>query len=236
VVATLRRQPRWLAPFALAGLVVAAADWLRLTDPLPMYQTPALEKTLSVQYALFPAGTARTARTVDALVNLRLRYLFGAVALELAVLLAVAGAGYLTLARVLDTEHRTGAGLRYGVVLAGVQFLPAWLGPIDITVGNLLVGLVAIALFSLVAVRLYLVPGLVVAGRPVWTAVGESRRRSRGVGWTLFGLVVVFGLGSWAFALVPAVGGFLSTALVAPAQTVSIGVVLRRTGPLSAGR
>lgn len=235
VVATLRERPRWLLPFALAGLVVAAADWLRRTDPLPAYQTPALQKTVSVQYALFPAGTAQTGRTVDALVNLRLRYLLGAVALELAVLLAVAGAGYLTLARVLDTDRRAGAGYRYGAVVSVVQFLPVWLGPVDITVGNLLVGLVAIGLFSVVAVRLYLLPGLVVAGRPVWTALAESRRRSFGVGWSLFGLIVVFGLGSWALALVPVVGGFLSTALVAPAQAVSIGVMLRRTGPLAAG-
>src|SRR6056297_2221235 len=72
VVVAFRRQPQLLGPFALTGLVVAAADWLRRTDPLPTYQTPALQKTLSVQYALFPAGTARTARSVDALVNLRL--------------------------------------------------------------------------------------------------------------------------------------------------------------------
>ena len=138
------------------------------------------------------------------------------------------------LAWVLDTDRRAGAGYRYGAVLAGVQFLPGWLGAVDITVGNLLVGLVAIGLFSVVAVRLYLLPGLVVAGRPVWTALAESRRRSFGVGWTLYGLIVVFGLGSWALALVPVAGGFLSTVLVAPAQAVSIGVILRQTGALAA--
>lgn len=230
VTAYVRRQPRCLGPFGVAGLVVALADWIRTTDPIPMTVPHSLQETVSVQYAIVPMGTHRTVRTVDALVDLRVPYFLGAVGLELLVFVAVAGAGYLTLRRVLQLERDRNSAIRYGLAVTALGFVPQWLGTPNVTLANLLVGLVLVVLFSVIAVRLFLFPGLVVAGASFRTALGQSRSRSRGIGWTLLGLAVVFGIASWGLALVPVVGGLLSTAVVPPVHAISLGVLVRHTG------
>lgn len=229
-VTDIRRHPRWLVPFTVAGLVVALADWIRTTDPIPMVVPASFQDTLSVQYSIVPMGTHRTVRVADALVDLRLPYLAGAVGLELLVLFAVCAAGYLTLQRALRTTRGRSAALRYGLLVVFVGFLPEWLGTAHHTFGNLLIGLVAIGLFTLIAVRLFLLPGFVVLGESFRTAIRRSRHRSHGLGWTLVGLIVVVGVSSWGLAQIPLVGGFLSTAIVAPVHAITLGLLVRRTG------
>lgn len=225
----IRDQPRSVVPFTIAGLMVAVADWIRSTDPIPMAVPDSFRKTVSVQYSLVPMGTQRTVRSVDALINLRGPYLLGAVALELFVLLAVAVAGYLTLQLILDTSGSRRVAARYGLLVVAVGFVPRWLGTAQLTLGNLLVGLVALVLLSAIAVRLFLLPGLVVGGESVGAALRQSRRRSRGNGWTLFGLIVIIGISSWGLARVPLAGGFLSTAIVGPVHALSVGMLIQRT-------
>jgi len=233
VATAIRRRPRHVVPFTVAGLVVGLADWIRTVDPIPMQVPNSFRETVNVQFSLVPMGTSRTVRAVGALVDLRLPYLLGAVGLELLVLIAVGAGGYLTLQRALDVETGRTAALRYGVVLALVGFLPQWLGTPRVTLSNLLVGLVTIVLFSVLAVRLFLLPGLIVAGQSYRTALRQSQRRSYGIGWTVFGLVVVLGLGSWGLAQIPVAGGFLSTAIVAPAHAFSLAALVRHTGGAS---
>lgn len=226
----IRHQPRSVIPFVVAGVVVAITDWIRTTDPLPMLVPDSFSETVSVQYRIVPMGTQRTARAVDALVNLRTPYLLGAVALELLVLASVAGAGYLTLRWVLGTNGNRRVAVRYGLLVTAVGFVPQWLGMAQFTFTNLVVGIVAIVLFSVVAVRLFLFPGFVVAGESARTALRQSRHRSRGIGWTLFGLVVVFGVTSWGLAQIPVAGGFLSTAVVGSVHATALGVLVRDIG------
>lgn len=228
VASDIRRQPRWLVPFTVAGLIVGLADWVRESDPIPMLVPEAFQETVSVQYSLVPTGTQRTIRVADALVDLRLPYLVGAVGLELVVLVAVAGAGYLTLRRAMGTSDSRAAVVRYGVLVAVVEFLPQWLGTAHFSFTNLLFGLLAIVLFMILAVRLFLVPGFVVMGCSFRSAVSQSRRQSRGVGWTLAGLVVVLGISSWGLAQIPLAGGFLSMAIVGPVQAIAVGRLIQR--------
>jgi len=89
----LRADPVLCVPFVVAGVVVGLADWIRLRDPLPAGTPVWTGETVSVQYSLFPSGTARATRELGALVDLRLPYLLGGVALEAVVPLAVGTAG-----------------------------------------------------------------------------------------------------------------------------------------------
>ncbi len=225
--ARIRRDPVLVVPFAVAGLLVALADWLRERDSLPVAEPDWFGRTFSVQYSPFPAGTARTARPVDALVDLHLRHLLAGVALELVVFIAVGLAGWLTITRALDAERRPGQLARYFGFLSAVAVVPRLLGSPSIEVGSLLVGVLVLFVGAFVLVRLFLVPGLLAAGHRFTTALTESRRRSRGAEWSLFWVIVTLGLASWGLARVPLAGGFLSTAVVGSVHAGVLAVVLR---------
>lgn len=225
----LRSDPVLIVPFAVAGFFVALADWLRKQDPLPVAVPDAFGQTLSVQYSLVPRGTPRTVRQVGALLDLRLPYFVGAVALELLVLLAVGLAGWLTITRVLEAERQRGSLARYLGLLAAMVLLSRIPGSSTITIDSLLLGALAFLVVALVVVRLFLLPGLLVAGYRFSTALRESVRASRGTRWALFWLIIIFGLASWGLAHVPIAGGFLSTAVVAPIHAISLAVLIRRT-------
>lgn len=231
----LRRDPILVVPFALAGLLVALADWLRRWDPIPVARPDSVRQTFDVQYSMFPEGTARTIRPVDALVDLQTTYLLGAVALELLVWLAVGLAGWLTITRVLGSERRVGSLANYLGFVTMVTLVPRVLGSPSVEFDSLLFGVLALAAVSLVFVRTFLLPGLLAAGWRFTTALRESVRASRGRGWTLFGLVVLFGLASGGLARIPFAGGFLSTAVVALVHAVSLAVLLQRGEEMESG-
>ncbi|WP_132059679.1 hypothetical protein [Halorussus amylolyticus] len=231
--ARVRRAPHLVAPFALAGLVVALADWLRRYDPIPAATPDWVGRTLSIQYSIFPQGTARTVRPVGGLLDLRTPYLVGSVALELVVVLAVGLAGWATITRALGTERRVGSLARYLGVLSAIAIAPRLLGTPSVDVESVLLGVPLVVAFSLVLVHLFALPGLLATGRGFPTALAASARRSRGRRWPLFWLVVVFGVASWGLARVPMAGGFLSTALVGPIHAVSLAVLVERTEPPS---
>lgn len=222
----LRRDPLLAVPFAVAGLLLALADELRQRDPIPVRRTEALDQTISVHLPLYPSGTVRTARSLEALVDLRTPYALWAVGLELVVFFAVALAGWVTIRRALGGRPGADSLGRYLLLPFALGLVPRLLGSPTVDVGSLLVGLVLLAAFLFVGVRLFLVPGFLVAGRGFTSAFRESVQRSRGRGWTLFGLVLFLGVASWGLALVPTVGAFLSTAVVAPIHAVSIAVVV----------
>lgn len=221
----IRRDPVLAVPFAVAGLLVALADWLRQYDPIPMASTDALSQSVSIKYSVFPRGTARTVRHVGALVDLKTQYLMWAIGLELLIPLAVGIAGWVTFAWALETHSRLRSLSRYLVALAAVVSIPQLLGGSSLDINNFLLGLVLFAVVLFVLTRLFLFPALLVTGSDFVLALRQSYRRSRGQGMTIVGLIVVIGLAYWGLATVPVAGGFLSTAIVAPLHAVAIETV-----------
>lgn len=225
VLGRIRRDPVLAVPFAVVGVLVALVDWLRQHDPIPMASTDALSQSVSIQYSVLPQGTARTVRHVGALVDLKTRYLLWAVGLEVLVPLAVGIAGWVTIARALDTHARLRALSRYLIALAVIVSIPQLLGVSSVDITNFLLGLVLLAIALFVLTRLFLFPALLVAGSGFVRALRQSYRRSHGQGMTIAGLIIVIGLAYWGLATVPVAGGFLSTAVVAPIHAVAIETV-----------
>lgn len=221
----IRRDPVLAVPFAVVGVLVALSDWLRQHDSIPTAPTDALSQSLSVKYAVFPQGTARTARHVGALVDLETRYLLWAVGLEVLVPLAVGIAGWVTIARALDTSFSPRALSRYLISLAAFVSIPQVLGGFSVDITNFLLGLVLLGIALFVLTRLFLFPALLVTESGFVTALRQSYHRSRGQGMTIAGLIIVIGLAYWGLATVPVAGGFLSTAVVAPIHAVALGIV-----------
>jgi hypothetical protein len=188
------------------------------------------EKSLSVQYSFFPSGPARTLRELGAFVDLRTLYVLGALTLECAVFVGVGLAGWITIIRVLDDERRLGALGRYLGVFGSIGSIPVLLGPRSVTLDSLPLALLGVVVVSLVSVRLFLLPGFLARGDRVTAALTHSVRASKGAFWPLLSLVIVFGLGYWVLAMVPLVGGFLSTALVAPLHSIALAVFVERRG------
>ncbi|WP_135854594.1 hypothetical protein [Halorussus salinus] len=249
----------WLAvPFLVAGVVLTGVDWLRAHDPVPT-TTPELvgDVTVSVAYRFYPTGLRATGTRPAALVDLEVGYLARTLGLELAALLAVAIAGWLTLSRARDAGEsltRSRSGDRSGSARSGstrsdsgrFDFdsldsgrLGSYLG--FVVVAHVLVGLfglldglgwfavVGLVAYAVVAVRLFAAPALVVGGSGVRAGMVRSHRRAVGEGATVFGLVVLFGLGAWLLGSVPVVGAAASTAVVAPIHAVATVVFADRT-------
>lgn len=226
----VRRNPALVVPFVVAGLLVALADRVRQWDPIPVATPRSFEQTLSVQYSVFPSGTARTGRELGALLDLHLSYFLGAVALELLVPLVIGVAGWVTIVRTVDADYRLDSLARYLGCFLAVALISLVVGSSNVGIDSAPVGILAIVVVSLLGVRLFLLPGFVARGARLTTAVTRSVRQSRGNGWLLFSLIVVFGLTSWGFAQISVVGGLLSTAIVAPIHAVSIATLLPREG------
>ncbi|WP_135305032.1 hypothetical protein [Haloarcula amylovorans] len=228
-VRRIRADPMLLVPLTVAGLLVAVADWIRRVDPIPAARPHLFGQTVGIQYSLFPSGTARTIRRGAALVDLRPPFLAGAVALELLVVSAVGVAGWLTITRALGTERRLRSLARYLGVLAVLALLFRVLENPVVEFDSLVLGVAGIVVLSLVAVRLFLVPGFLAADRRFAPSLRASARASEGWGWTIFWLILAFGIASWGLAQIPVAGGFLSTLVVAPVHAVAIAVLVRET-------
>ncbi|OAQ53902.1 hypothetical protein HTG_06435 [Natrinema mahii] len=225
-IVRIRRDPVLVVPYAVAGVLVALADWLRQWDPLPATTPDSLGQMISVQYSIIPQGTPRTIRRIGAFIDLQSPYLVGAVALELLVVLALGIAGWVTITRALNAERRLDSLARYLGLLSVISLLPQLFGSPSLEIGSLPLGALAIVVAALVGIHLFLFPGFLVVGQSLATALGKSVREPRGRRWPVLLLIVLFGFTSWALAQVPVAGGFLSTAVVAPVQAVSIAVLI----------
>lgn len=231
----IRRDPIPIVLFAIAGLVVAVADWLRRWDPIPVARPAHLDQTVAIQHSIFPRGIAQTVRPVGALVDLRTPYFAGAIAIELVVVLAVGLAGWLTITRVLGVDRDVGSFLRYQGVFSVVVLVPWALGFPSIEFDNLLFGLGAFVVVLLLWIRLFLVPGYLATGESIVGALRRSLHETADVQRTLGGLVLVLGVGCWGLFQLPHVGGFLTTAVIGLVHAVVIAVVLDRTEKESSG-
>lgn len=226
----IRRDPFLGVPFAIAGALLALADVVRNRDPIPVTRADWFGETVSVQYSIYPTGTVRTVRDVGALVDLQTPSLLWGVGIELLVVLAIGIAGWATITRSLGVRRSLASLARYLGLVATLELVPPLFGGLSIDVQGLLPGFVLLAGISLVLVRLYLVPASLVAGRGFADALRDSVDASRGRRWTIFGLILVFGVASWGLAHVPTVGAFLSTAIVAPLQAASFAAFVHQQG------
>ncbi|MFC5369120.1 hypothetical protein [Salinirubrum litoreum] len=227
VVRRLRADPVLVLPFACAGLVLVSVDVWRRRDPLPVSRPDSLSRTLEVQATVVPSGVPRTVRRVDALVDLQATYLVAGVGLELLVPLVIATAGWLTVGRA-STRGRTLGGLvRYlGVVLAVVT-VPTLVDVPTVDVSSLFVGLLLLVVGAFLTIRVFLVPGYVVGGDSLVTAVRRSVRESTGNALAILGLAVGFGTLSWALAvLFGPVGGGVSTAVGGVVHAIALAVLV----------
>ncbi|SFB83911.1 hypothetical protein SAMN05444422_102317 [Halobiforma haloterrestris] len=230
-VGRLRKSPAALVPFLAAGIVLTVVDALRRHDPIPTLEREvARENGLSIDlaYAGYPTGVAGTKTPLESLVGLHLEYLVWGLALYLLPLLVVVLAGVVTMARAMDRDVRIATvGSVFGYVLA-VDLVQRALGSIDALQGMGLWGLALLVLYLAVAVRLFAVPGLLVAGRGPKRALLESVSLTRGHGWTVFGVILVVGLTGWTLASLPG-GTFATTAVLAPVHAVAVVVLLERS-------
>ena len=226
----LRAEP-WLAvPFVLAGIVMGAVDFARRWDPIPASGDSSNGLSVEIAFYLYPTGVADTARPLGAMVDLLPEYLLWAIGLELAVLLAVGGAGWIVISRGLGQPLAWRSAARY----IGVLVVPLWVvrlaggAEIEFTNGGLIFGIPLLLLWAVVLVRLFLLPVCLVDGHGLIAAVRKSVRLSRGIGWTIFGLIVLIGLGTSLVGSIPTVSGILSAALFAPLHAISAVVLYER--------
>lgn len=231
----LRDDPALFAPFLLVGIVRTVVDWLHRRDPIPTLERTGLGTDgidIQVEFVGYPTGIGQTRRPLESLIGLEPHYLGWGLALYALPLVAVTVAGAVTMARAMDRPVRfEDVTSLFGFVVA-LDLLQRLLGSIDVLQGMGLWGLVPLAIYFALFVRLFLVSGLLVAGRPLRPALRESGRFVDGRGWSLFVLLLAIGLSAWLLSLPPVVGPVLSSALVAPVHAVAIVVILERGGAL----
>ncbi|EMA43666.1 hypothetical protein [Halobiforma nitratireducens] len=240
----MRRDPLLLVPYLAVGLLFATLDWMRRRDPLPTLEFEPLRVdggiSISVEFVGYPTGIPHTSALLESFVGLRFGYLAWGIVSYLLPLLAVAVASAYVLHRAIGAELlNLGSGMGtwvgsilplFGFVLA-MDLFQRLLGSIALLQDMGLLGLVPLALYFLVMIRLFVVPGLLVLGYAPREALRVSNRLTRGRGWLLFGVVLVLGLAAWLLASVPlpSAGPVLSTTLVAPVHALAIVVVLERS-------
>lgn len=230
-IGRLRRDPALFVPFLFVGVLLTVVDRLRPLDPIPAVERTGLGENgvrVQVEFVGYPTGLSRTTLPLESLVDLHAAYLAWGIALYLVPLFAIAVAGTVTMARAMDrnVRPRTVASV-FGYVLA-MDLGHRALTSIDSLQGMGLWGLAPLAAYFFAMVRLFAVPGLLVAGRRPWTALRRSVGRTRGRGWSVFGVVLAVGLAAWLLVSPPIGGTLLNTALVAPVHAVAIVVFLER--------
>lgn len=231
----LRDDPVLFVPFLLMGIVLTVVDLLHRRDPIPALKRTGLGAdgiNIQVEFAGYPTGIGRTLRPLESLIGLEPIYLGWGLALYVLPLVAVTVAGAVTMARAMDRPVRFEAVASLFGFVVTLDLLQRLLGSIAVLQEMGLWGFVPLAIYFALFVRLFLVPGLLVAGRPLRTALRESGRFADGRGWSLFALVLAIGLAAWLLSLLPVVGPVLSSALVAPVHAVAIAVGLERGGAL----
>ncbi|MFC4542892.1 hypothetical protein ACFO5R_13270 [Halosolutus amylolyticus] len=227
----LRRDPVLFVPFAVVGLLLAAIDWLRRRDPIPAVEREAGFGSngldITVEFVGYPTGIAQTTLPYESLVALEFPFLVWSVGLQILSLVAISVAGALTMARAMGREPDRRAVTSLFAFVVAMDLGHRLLGSIDALQAMGLFGLVPLALYLVVIVQLFPLPGLLVAGRSPRHVLARSRRRVAGRGWSILGLVLLLGLSAWLLASLP-FGTVLSSLFVAPVHAVAIVAVLDR--------
>ncbi|ADB61923.1 hypothetical protein Htur_3057 [Haloterrigena turkmenica DSM 5511] len=163
----LRYDPVLFVPFLLVGLLLAVVDWLHRRDPIPTHERTGLGTdgvNIQIEYVGYPTGIGQTLRPLESLIGLEPHYLGWGLALYVLPLVAVTVAGAATMARVMDRPVRfADVTSLFGFVVA-LDLLQRLLGSIAVLQEMGLWGFVPLAIYFALFVRLFLVPGLLVAG------------------------------------------------------------------------
>lgn len=243
-VRRLRAAPRVLVALLMAGLVVTGIDWLRLHDPIPSVgYVGILDGRFSLLFGLpitvFPRETAPLSTFVD----LQPQWLAWALGLELLGFVVVVGVGAYALARLLRIQLTRAAVVRYAGLVAlfqlGAGVHIRGIGPttllsiesipfeVHMEGPGLLLSLLVFVSWMFVLVRLFALPGYLIAGEAVEPAIRQSWQYAIGHGWSLFGVIVLLGLLNHLLTSVP-VAGPLGTALVGGLHAGTVATFLDR--------
>lgn len=225
-VARLRNHPSVPVAFLLAGLLVAAVDALRRGDAVPTVGFLGLQSgQVSVRFGVLARVYARVTTPPAALYALQPSWLVRVAALELLRGAAVVAAGVYGFSRLLDTSPGVAATARYAGVFALLS-----LAALQVDAGPIL-GIPLLVAFFILLVRVAAFPAFIVQGDGVVPALRRSWRRTRGHGWTVFGVVLVVGLANHALTSVPVVGP-VGSGLAVALQTGVVAAFVERTAPL----
>jgi hypothetical protein len=208
----IRTNPRVILALLIAGVVISGVDWLRLHDPIPSIGYRGIQEGhLSVLLGIVITVFSRVTVPLSALVGLKPQWFAWAIGLKLLGFAVVTGAGAYALSRLLQTPLTTAATLRYAGV---VVFLH--LGPENIQFegGGLLLAIPLLVLFFFLALRLFALPGLLVTGYSLTSALQQSWRRTKGHSRSLFAVIILLGILNHLLLSVPVVGP-LGSAVVA---------------------
>lgn len=115
------------------------------------------------------------------------------------------------------------AVIRYAVVVTVFQVAT---GDIQFEGGSAILFVPVVIFFFVLAVHLFPLPGLLVAGYPIRSALRQSWNLVAGHGWTVFGVIVVVGGLNHLLASVPVVGA-LGSALAGVLHAGTVAVFLR---------
>ncbi|SDM71585.1 hypothetical protein SAMN04487949_2382 [Halogranum gelatinilyticum] len=224
-------SPSLALPFLLAALVAAGVDLLRLRIPVPVRTTTyGFETGVDIQASLYPTVLSRTTTSLNAIVDLKLQYLALVVGVELVAGLAAVVAGAVVIARVIGGGLSAVALARYA---AFVVFL--WLVPeLTLSGGAAVVGLPLFVGATYVTVRLFVIPAYLVQGDGFRAAAQRSWVATSGRGWSVFGVLLLLGLGYTLLAAVPVVGPVLSSAVFGTLHAVVLGLFVERVAAQAA--
>lgn len=221
----------WL-PFVLVGVVAAAADWVRRTDPIPILVRTQAPTTFQIRVSPMPTARRLVGVDLGALVGLRPLWLVELVAIHAVVLAfgAVATAavisGYLDRPELRRSDAVTRLVAYYLAVLVTLGVLGLVLSVVP------LVGLLVVVLGFWVFARLALAPVVALDGASVRGAARRSYALTRGKAFPLaLFLLVLAAVEMVVLEEFTSVGGtFVATAVVGTLHATGIAHYYRRLG------
>lgn len=225
------RSPALVLPFLVVALVVAGVEFLRRRGPVPVQTTSySLATGFDVQSHIYPSALSQTTTPLNALVDLKPQYLAWVVGLELVTFLAVVVAGAVVVTRVTDSSLSLAGVVRYGAFVVALGLLPS----VNFSGASIVVGLPLLVVAYYITVRLFAVPVFLVQGLGFRRAAGRSWAATDGRGWSVFGVLVLLGIGYSLTAVVPTVGPALSTAVFGTLHAVTLGLFVECTSSSTA--
>ncbi len=217
----LRREPRVVVAFLLAGIVVTGVDALRRGDPVTTVGFASLlDGHFSVKFGLVVRIISQAWTPLPAMFSLRPGWLVWTVGLELLRTAAIIGAGVYGFARLLETPLSLAAIVRYAAVFGALTLFS-----FNADVGVVL-GVPLLILLFAVLVRLVAVPAYLVAGDSIFGAFRRSWYQTYGYGWAIFGVVIAVGFANHALSSIPAVGP-VGSGLAAAFQVGAVAALVR---------
>jgi hypothetical protein len=222
----LYAKPAAFAALVFAGVAVTGTDWLRAQSPVPVTEYTRFQTgDVNVAFEILVTVLPRNALPPSALLYLRPRWLLVTVGLELFAFVTVVLSCTYALAAMLETDLSVGIVARYGALLA---VLRVGAPRATFTGGSLLVGIPLLVAVLYLIVSLVPVPGRLVLGESLPTALRRSWARTDGYRWSLLGVVLVLGITNDLLAGLPVVSP-AGSALVAAVHAGVVATFLART-------